>query len=98
MIKIEITEAYKKWFNGLKDFKAKNIINVRLDRIREGNFGDRKTLGGGLYEVRIHYGNGYRLYFVHKGEYWVLILCGGEKSTQSKDIEKARKFLKEVKQ
>jgi putative addiction module killer protein len=97
MIRIEVTEAYDKWFRQLKDIRAKDIINSRLDRIKENeNFGDCKSLGAGLYEIRIHYGGGYRLYFVHKGDRWILVLCGGGKSTQEKDIRTARKLAKEV--
>ncbi|MDR1997815.1 MAG: type II toxin-antitoxin system RelE/ParE family toxin [Candidatus Margulisbacteria bacterium] len=93
---IEISDVYEKWFNKLRDLKAKDIINVRLRRIKQGNLGDNKSLGGGLYEIRIYYGAGYRLYFVNRGERWILILCGGDKSTQSKDIKLARKLAEEI--
>jgi len=97
MIKIEITEIYEKWFNKLKDLKAKDIINIRLRRIEiTGNFGDHKNIGDGLYEVRVHYGAGYRLYFCNRGVQWILILCGGNKSSQVKDIKKAREIIKEI--
>jgi putative addiction module killer protein len=97
MIRIDVTEIYDKWFERLKDIRAKDIINSRIDRIKEtGNFGDYKSLGAGLYEVRIHYGGGYRLYFARKDERWILILCGGGKSTQEKDIKLARKLRSEV--
>ena len=97
MIDIEITAVYEKWYKKLRDARAQDVINVRLRRIKEGNFGDFKSLGDGLYEIRIHYSAGYRLYFVNKGERWILILCGGAKSTQEKDIKLARKLAKEVK-
>jgi putative addiction module killer protein len=97
MIRIEVTEIYDKWFKRLRDIRAKDIINSRLDRIKENeNFGDCKSLGAGLYEIRIHYSGGYRLYFWHKGDRWILILCGGKKSTQEKDIKTARKIAREV--
>ncbi|GBR73778.1 toxin ParE [Candidatus Termititenax aidoneus] len=97
MFDIEITEAYEKWFRKLKDKQAQDIINIRLRRIKEGNLGDHKSLGNGLFEIRIHYSGGYRLYFINKGSRWILILCGGAKSTQSKDIKLARKLAEEVK-
>ena len=97
MITIEITEVYEKWFNKIKDLRAKDIINSRLDRIKEGNLGNNKNLGGGLYEIKIDYGPGYRLYFVNRGMRWILILCGGAKGTQQKDIKKAREIAKELK-
>ncbi|GBR77180.1 toxin ParE [Candidatus Termititenax persephonae] len=97
MLRIEVTEIYDKWFNRLRDVRAKDIINSRIDRIKENeNFGDCKSLGAGLYEIRVHYGGGYRLYFVYKGNRWVLILCGGGKSTQPRDIKLARKLAEEV--
>jgi putative addiction module killer protein len=96
MIEIEITSVYEKWFRKLKDLQARDIINIRLRRIKEGNLGDHKALGNGLYEIRIHYGGGYRLYFVNKSERWILILCGGAKSTQSRDIKLAKKLAEEV--
>jgi len=97
MITIVQTEIYRKWFNDLSDRKAKIVIDSRLLRIENGLLGDIKSLGGSLYEIRIHYGAGYRLYFVKKGNTYILLLCGGDKSTQSKDIRLARKLAEEIK-
>jgi putative addiction module killer protein len=97
MFQVELSEVFVKWFNKLKDRQAKGAIDVRLVRIEKGNFGDCKSLGGGLYEIRIHLGAGYRLYFVKKGARWILVLGGGDKSTQNRDIKLARKLAKEVK-
>jgi putative addiction module killer protein len=97
MIKVELTEVFERWFKKLKDIQVKGAINVRLVRMSSGNFGDCKSLGNGLYEIRIHFGAGYRLYFVNKNNSWVLVLCGGDKSTQQKDIGKAREIAKELK-
>ena len=97
MITIVQTETYRKWFNGLSDRKAKIVIDSRLLRIENGLLGDIKSLGGNLYEIRIHYGAGYRLYFIKKGNTYILLLCGGDKSTQNKDIKLARKLAEEVK-
>lgn len=97
MITIVQTDTYRKWFNDLSDRKAKIVIDSRLLRMENGLLGDIKQLGGRLYEIRIHYGAGYRLYFIKKGNAYILLLCGGDKSTQNKDIKLARKLAEEVK-
>lgn len=95
-IKIEIyqelsgKQPYVSWENGLsRDVRA--IITARLARIRAGNFGDCKACGS-IYEIRIHYGPGYRIYFGKKRKTVVILLCAGDKSTQKKDIKKAKIF------
>ena len=91
---IEYTETFKKWFDKLKNKDVKNKILVRLLRIEAtNNLGDYKSLGDGLYEIRINYGSGYRLYFIFKNDKIIIILCGGDKSTQQKDIISAKKIL-----
>ncbi|WP_242046455.1 type II toxin-antitoxin system RelE/ParE family toxin [Cylindrospermum sp. FACHB-282] len=80
------------WFDSLRDRKVKAKIRARLDRVEEGNLGDYKSLGDGVYELRIDYGSGYRIYFSQEGLTIIILLCGGDKSTQEKDIEKAKKY------
>ncbi|MBI5905442.1 MAG: type II toxin-antitoxin system RelE/ParE family toxin [Deltaproteobacteria bacterium] len=83
---------YSQWLNSLKDIRARAVIRVRLNRIRLGNFGDCKSVREGVMELRIDYGPGYRVYFGRIGRQIVLLLCGGDKSSQSKDIEQAQAY------
>lgn len=78
------------WLKSLNDSKARARIRVRIDRLKRGNFGDSKSVGEGVYELRIDYGPGYRVYFGKVGLTIVLLLCGGDKSTQTVDIRKAK--------
>jgi putative addiction module killer protein len=80
------------WLNSLKDVKGKAKIKERLKRVRLGNLGDYRSLGEGVFELRINYGPGYRVYFGQVGEIIVLLLCGGDKSSQEKDIRKAQEY------
>lgn len=93
--KVLQTETYRKWFKKLKDIKAKFAIGQRLERIMRGNFGDSKSVGGGVYELRIDVGKGYRIYFKNNGKEIVILLVGGDKSSQESDIKIARKMAKE---
>ncbi|MBI5428203.1 MAG: type II toxin-antitoxin system RelE/ParE family toxin [Nitrospinae bacterium] len=88
------SSPFVKWFNSLKDINAKAIIASRLDRLKLGNWGDCKYLGNGLHELRIAFGPGYRVYFTRKNGKVVIILAGGHKGTQGRDIEKCLKILK----
>jgi putative addiction module killer protein len=81
---------------GLADKKAKARILARLDAVRLGTLGDWKLIGGGLRELRIHTGPGYRIYFGQRQNVVILLLCGGSKSTQARDIERARRLLKAI--
>ena len=83
------------WINQLKDRRAKAKILVRLDRITAGNIGDVKSVGGGVSELRIKEGKGYRVYFGREGNKVVILLCGGDKSTQQSDIKQAMEFWRE---
>ncbi len=83
---------YSRWLSSLKDVRARAVIRVRLNRIRLANFGDCRSVGEGVMELRIDHGPGYRVYFGRVGNRIVLLLCGGDKSTQSKDIELAREY------
>ena len=83
-------EPYTEWFRGLRDQMAKARIEVRLRQIQVGNMGDSKPVGEGVTELRIHVGAGYRVYCGQHGQEWVILLCGGDKSSQSTDIAKAK--------
>ena len=89
------THVFSKWLLNLKDVHAKAKIIMRIKRLSEGNHGDVNHIGSGLSEMRIHYGPGYRIYFKDTGKEIILLLCGGDKSTQSDDIKKAIKLAKE---
>ena len=81
---------FREWLEALRDRDARARIRVRINRIRQGNFGDCKTVGGGVSELRIDYGPGYRVYFGRRGETIVILLCGGDKRTQTRDIASAQ--------
>ncbi|MFC0225689.1 type II toxin-antitoxin system RelE/ParE family toxin [Serratia aquatilis] len=86
------SETFSNWLTALKDARARARILMRIDRMKEGNFGDSEPIGDGLSEARIHYGPGYRVYFMHQGNQIVVLLCGGDKTTQSKDIKQAKRI------
>ncbi|MEI7846171.1 MAG: type II toxin-antitoxin system RelE/ParE family toxin [Chloroflexota bacterium] len=98
MIVIRETDTFKKWFSALKDKRAKARIDVRIKRVSLGNFGDVEPVGNGVSELRIDYGAGYRVYFVKRDNIIVILLCGGDKSTQSKDIQKAHDLALRLKE
>jgi putative addiction module killer protein len=83
---------FYEWFYSLRDRRAKAKIRARLDRVEEGNLGDCKSVGEGVFELRIDYGSGYRIYFGQEGLTIILLLCGGDKSTQAQDIRRAREY------
>lgn len=88
------TDEFDEWLRGLKDIQAKARIFSRLDRAAAGNFGDCEPVGDGISEMRIHHGPGYRIYFTRRGEVVYLLLIGGDKSTQVRDIASAKTILK----
>jgi putative addiction module killer protein len=92
MVEIRQTETFRKWRMRLKDQRARGLIASRLDRLAFGHAGDVAPVGGGISELRIHYGPGYRIYFQRRGERILVLLVGGDKSTQSKDIEMAKRL------
>ena len=96
MIEIRQTEVFANWLANLRDRKAKARVQVRIDRMETGNFGDVAPVGQGASEMRIFYGPGYRVYFVQKGTVVILLLCGGDKSTQSHDINKAKELANQL--
>ena len=89
MIEIRQTDAFASWFDSLRDRKARARIDVRIRRLSLGNPGDVKPIGSGVSELRIDYGPGYRVYFVQRGPMLIILLAGGEKRTQERDIKKA---------
>jgi putative addiction module killer protein len=96
VIEIRRTEQFIEWLDGLRDARAVAKIAARLKRVSEGNFGDCAPVGEGVSELRIHYGPGYRVYFVRRGRVVVVVLGGGDKSTQARDIELAKSLEKEL--
>jgi len=90
------TSIFDKWFDGLKDRQTKNKVLARLDRVANGNFGDNKAIGGDLYELRFFFGAGLRIYYTIRCGEIVLLLAGGNKSTQSRDVQKAKDILEEL--
>lgn len=96
MIEIKQTETYRKWEHKLKDHKARAAIAARVFRLANGLLGDIAPVGLGISELRIHYGPGYRIYFKQNGNEIIILLCGGDKSTQKRDIEAAKKLVKEL--
>ena len=95
MLIVKETEIFSKWLLRLKDIKGKVAILRRVSRIKDGNFGDHKSVGDGVSELRIIVGAGYRVYYTQRKETIVILLIGGDKSTQAKDIAKAKKIAKE---
>jgi len=83
---------FREWLHGLRDIQARAKIRVRLNRVRLGNFGDTRPVGGGVSELRIPYGPGYRVYLARSGHTVVLLLCGGDKATQRRDISAAQDY------
>jgi putative addiction module killer protein len=95
---IYTTETFDAWFAGLRDGMAVRRIQARIDRAEGGNFGDCEPVGEGMSEMRIHYGPGYRVYFTQHDVEIVILLAGGDKSTQSSDIKAALDLARQVKE
>ncbi|NTU43553.1 MAG: type II toxin-antitoxin system RelE/ParE family toxin [Nitrospirales bacterium] len=96
MIEIRQTDAYSKWFDALHDRQARARINVRIRRLSLGNPGDVKPVGEGVSELRIDYGPGYRVYFIQRGSEVIILLAGGDKRTQDRDIQTARELARNL--
>jgi putative addiction module killer protein len=92
-MQIRRTKAYINWLSRLKDITVRTKITARVDRLEEGNPGDSRSVGSGIVELRINFGPGYRVYYTQRGDTLILLLCGGDKSTQSKDIARAKLLL-----
>ncbi len=98
MVKILRTAEFDKWLDNLKDRLAKSSVQVRIDRLAKGNAGDVKPVGEGVSEMRIHVGAGYRVYFTRVGTTIILLLCGGDKRSQKRDIERALEMTRILKE
>jgi putative addiction module killer protein len=96
MIEIRKTEIFAKWLDGLHDIRSRARILVRIERLAAGNPGDVKPVGGGVSELRIDYGPGYRVYYKKHGQKMVILLAGGDKSTQAKDIRTALRLAQNL--
>jgi putative addiction module killer protein len=94
-MEVRQTEIYRRWFESLRDHQAKARINIRIRRLSLGNPGDVKPVGRGVSELRIHHGPGYRVYFIQQGETLILLLAGGTKQNQSRDIQTALDLIQE---
>ena len=96
MLEIRQTAAYSEWFTGLRDRGAKTRIDIRIRRLSLGNAGDVKPVGDRVSELRVDYGPGYRVYFVRKGDLYVVLLAGGDKSSQDRDIRQAKALASDL--
>ena len=96
MIEVRQTAVFSKWLSGLRDRRGKRAITVRIERLALGNAGDVKPVGHGVSELRVSHGPGYRVYFVKRGTVLIVLLCGGDKSSQVGDIAKALAMAKEL--
>ena len=92
MLELKQTETFRKWRTGLRDLRARALIASRLDRLALGHPGDAEPVGDGVSELRIHHGPGYRVYFKTTGKTVIILLCGGDKSTQARDIRVAKRL------
>lgn len=98
VVQVQLTEAYAKWFAGLRDRVARARIDIRIRHLSLGNSGDAKPVGGGVLELRVDHGPGYRVYFIQHGEVVIVLLAGGNKSTQENDIRRAKSLAKDFKE
>ncbi len=96
MYLVRQTDIFLKWLKKLKDIKGKVTILRRIDRAKYGNFGDYKYLGDGVNELRVNFGPGYRVYFSVKNSEIIILLIGGDKSTQNSDIKRAKEIFREL--
>lgn len=96
MIEIRRTALFDAWLHGLRDIAGKARIIKRLQRVEQGNLGDVASVGEGVMEMRLFFGPGYRIYFVQRGDALVILLSGGDKSSQSDDIDRAKMIAREI--
>ena len=90
------SDAFLSWVKELRDRNARARIAIRIDRIEEGNFGDHRSVGGGVSEIRLDIGRGYRIYYTFRRRTVVILLCGGDKSSQRRDIRRAQRMASEL--
>ena len=98
MIAIRRTEEFARWLRGLRDLRAKSFVQARIERLIWGNPGDVRPVGAGVSELRINHGPGYRVYFQQRGKVLIILLAGGDKSTQAKDIQTAIELARNFKE
>ena len=96
MIEIIQTDIFSEWLAGLRDRRARAVIEKRLDRFALGNLGDVSPVGSGVSEMRVHVGAGFRIYFIQRGKTVIVLLCGGDKGSQSRDILRAQGLASEI--
>jgi len=96
MIEVRKTEVFVQWLDGLRDIQARARVQARIERLAAGNPGDVEPVGEGVSELRINYGPGYRVYFKKRGRELIILLAGGNKSTQAKDIKAALRFARNL--
>ena len=96
MIEVRKTEVFIQWLDGLRDIQARARVQARIERLATGNPGDVEPVGAGVSELRINYGPGYRVYFKKRGRELIILLGGGDKSTQAKDIKAALRFARDL--
>ncbi|WP_459862417.1 type II toxin-antitoxin system RelE/ParE family toxin [Endothiovibrio diazotrophicus] len=96
MVEIRKTDVYAKWLNGLRDIRARARVLVRVERLAAGNPGDAEPVGEGVSELRINYGPGYRVYYKQQGRELVILLAGGDKGSQSRDIKTALRLARNL--
>lgn len=97
-VEIRQTKRYADWFDGLRDRQARVRIDARIRRLSLGNPGDVKPVGEGVSEMRLDFGPGYRIYYMQRGEQLVILLAGGDKSSQARDIETAKSLARRIKE
>ena len=97
ILQVRQTDTYRRWFASLKDKSARARVDVRIRRLSLGNPGDARPVGNGVSELRIHYGPGYRVYFARRGDTVIILLAGGDKSTQAEDIRVAQALADRIK-
>jgi putative addiction module killer protein len=96
-ITIISTEIFENWLRSIKDIQSRRKIILRIERLKIGNFGDYKSVGEEVFELRIHFGSGFRIYFSKKGNFLIILLTGGDKKSQKTDIKKARQIWEDIK-
>lgn len=96
MYEVQQTPVYSVWFRSLRDRVMQGRIVTRIDRVALGNFGDAKPVGDGVHELRMTFGPGYRVYFTRRGERIILLLCGGDKGSQARDVARAKLLAAEL--
>ena len=95
-MQIRRTQVFNDWLLNLRDRQGRAKIYARIDRLEDGNPGNSRSVGAGVIEMKIDFGPGYRVYYVQRGEIVIVLLCGGDKSTQSKDIERAKALAAQI--